>query len=395
MRIPPILRSRRTLAVAAAALVLVLLATGIYARIASDDEAEAPDRAAVGGVSAEQGFSTGLAIPVEGSEAVRDTLVIAVSAAGQAEAARRTMLHPQVEGQVLRIAVRENAAVTRGQPLLQIDPADYRLAVTEAEAELRQAQARFEEMTLFDDRIADEETRRQRRRIARSRSGLESAEVALERARQQLARTVVRAPFAGRVANLRVVEGQYVRQADELLSVVAIDPIRLEVQVLEGEVGFLTPGGAARVAFAAFPDRPVTGRITAINPLVERGTRTATVIVDVPNPEGRILPGMYARVALDARRFPDRVLVPRAAVLERDRRTMLFVYEGDERAGRAKWRYVTTGLANDRYVEIVEDADTESVRPGEIVLTGGHYTLVHDAQVRVVDDAGAAGGRPN
>jgi membrane fusion protein, multidrug efflux system len=87
--------------------------------------------------------------------------------------------------------------------------------------------------------------------------------------------------------------------------------------------------------------------------------------------------------------------VPRAAVLERDRRTMLFVYEGDESAGRAKWRYVTTGLANDALVEILEDADTESVRPGEIVLTGGHYTLVHDAQVRVVDDAGAAGGRPN
>jgi RND family efflux transporter MFP subunit len=395
MRIPAFLRSRRTLAIVAPLVVLGLLATGIYARIASGGEEETPELSADISVSAAQSFGTGLAIPVEGIPAVRDTLIIAVHAAGQAEAARRTVLHPQVEGQVLRIAVGENAVVTRGQPLVQIDPADYRLALTEAEAELREAQARFDEMTIFDDRIADAETRQQRARIARARSGLDRAEVALERARQQLARTVVRAPFAGRVANLRAVEGQYVRQADELLSVIALDPIRLEVQVLESEIGFLSAGGSARVSFAAFPDRPVSGRIAAINPLVERGTRTATVIVTVPNPEGRILPGMYARVALDARSFPDRLLVPRAAVLERDRRTMLFVYEGDESAGRAKWRYVTTGLANDALVEILEDADTESVRPGEIVLTGGHYTLVHDAQVRVVDDAGAAGGRPN
>jgi RND family efflux transporter MFP subunit len=395
MRIPAFLRSRRTLAIVAPLVVLGLLATGIYARIASGGEEETPELSADISVSAAQSFGTGLAIPVEGVPAVRDTLIIAVHAAGQAEAARRTVLHPQVEGQVLRIAVGENAVVTRGQPLVQIDPADYRLALTEAEAELREAQARFDEMTIFDDRIADAETRQQRARIARARSGLDRAEVALERARQQLARTVVRAPFAGRVANLRAVEGQYVRQADELLSVIALDPIRLEVQVLESEIGFLSAGGSARVSFAAFPDRPVSGRIAAINPLVERGTRTATVIVTVPNPEGRILPGMYARVALDARSFPDRLLVPRAAVLERDRRTMLFVYEGDESAGRAKWRYVTTGLANDALVEILEDADTESVRPGEIVLTGGHYTLVHDAQVRVVDDAGAAGGRPN
>jgi membrane fusion protein, multidrug efflux system len=296
---------------------------------------------------------------------------------------------------VVRIAVRDNSAVRQGDPLIQIDPAEYRLAVSEAEASLREAQARFEEMTLFDDRIPDAATREQRERIARSRSGLDAAEIALERARHQLARTVVRAPFAGRVATVSVVEGQYVRQGDELLTVVDLDPIRLEVQVLESEIGFLSEGSNARVAFAAFPDRPVTGRIATINPVVERGSRTATVTVSVPNPDGRILPGMYARVALDARRFPDRVLVPRSAILERDRRTMLFVYDGDEREGRAKWRYVTTGLSNDSVVEILEDAETDAVRPGEVVLTGGHYTLVHDARVRVVEDAGAEGGRPN
>jgi membrane fusion protein, multidrug efflux system len=176
--------------------------------------------------------------------------------------------------------------------------------------------------------------------------------------------------------------------------VLDLDPIKVEVQVLESEIGHLSPGRSAEVTFAAFAGERFTGRIETINPVVESGSRTARVTVLIPNPDGRILPGMYARVSLEARRFEDRVLVPRSAILERDRRTMLFVYEGDERGGLAKWRYVTTGLQNERQVEIVESPDTETVRPGETVLTDGHYTLIHDARVRLVEDVQAAGGRP-
>jgi membrane fusion protein, multidrug efflux system len=212
--------------------------------------------------------------------------------------------------------------------------------------------------------------------------------------RLDLQRTSLPAPFAGRIASLKAVPGQWVRPGDELMTVVDLDPIRVEVQVLESEVGHLAPGRTAEVTFAAFPGERFTGRVQTINPIVESGTRTARVTVLVPNPGGRVLPGMYARVSLEARRFADRVLVPRSAILERDRRTMLFVYDGDERGGLAKWRYVTTGLQNDHLVEIVESADTETVRPGETVLTEGHYTLIHDARVRLVEDVQEAGGRP-
>src|SRR5690606_20184986 len=118
-------------------------------------------------------------------------------------------------------------------------------------------------------------------------------------------------------------------------TIVDVDPIHVEVRVLEGDVGQLRPGGTARVRFAAFPDEVFNGTVATINPVVEETTRTAKVIVRIPNGSRRVLPGMYAQVSLDARSYEIRVMVPLAAILERDtdRRKMVFVFEN----GTAQW----------------------------------------------------------
>ena len=345
-------------------------------------------------VSASEAFATDIAIPVEAATVVRDTLVVSVSAAAQAAAERETRLLAQVEGLIVAVHARENDPVANGRLLVEIDTTEYALGLARAEANLARAMASFRELVLFDDQLADTVVRDERERVARAKSGLAEAEVAVREAELRLARTRVSAPFAGRLASLRVVPGHNVRVGDELATVVDLDPIRVEVQVLESEVGLLTAGRRAVVVFAAFPGEEFVGRIATINPMVDRDTRTAKVTVAIPNPGGRILPGMYARVALEARKFPDRILVPRAAVLERDRRTMLFAFEGEGTTGVAKWRYVTTGLANDSLVEIVANPETEMLEPGERVLVDGHYTLIHDARVRIVENVRESGGRP-
>jgi HlyD family secretion protein len=390
--------ARRTAAAVVAALVVALLGGAIYDRTRDAQAApgDAPEKGAKPLVqtSASTSFDSDVAIPVQGTPATRGELVMAVSAAGQAEAWQKAVLVAQVNGRIATLGVREGDGVRSGQGVVGLDGAEYVLAVEEAQAALREAQSKYREATLFDEQITDASVRADRQMAARARSGLDAADVRLRRARLDLARTRLGAPFAGRVASLKVVPGQWVRQGDELMTVVSLDPIRVEVQVLESEIAHLTAGRTATISFAAFPDERFTGRVQTINPIVESGTRTARVTVLVPNPGGRILPGMYARVSLEARRYADRVMVPRSAILERDRRTMLFVYEGSGSEGLAKWRYVTTGLQNDAFVEIVSNPDTDSVAPGETVLTEGHYTLIHDARVRLVDDAKAEGGRP-
>lgn len=393
--------TRRTLTTSAAAAV-VAVATGVavYGRIQSADAAsgaeagKGPAQPLVQ-TSASGSFSTDVAIPVQGTAAVRGDLVMSVSAAGQAEAWQKTVLVAQVNGRIVSLPVREGDGVGSGQVVVGLDGAEYSLAVEEAQASLADAQNKLREATLFDDRITDASVRQERSAAARVRSGVEAAEVRLRRARLDLTRTRTPSPFAGRVASLKVVPGQWVDRGAELMTIVDLDPIRVEVQVLESEIAHLTPGRTANVSFAAFPGEAFTGRVQTINPIVESGTRTARVTVLVDNPGGRILPGMYARVSLQAQRYADRVLVPRSAILERDRRSMLFVYEPGGGDGLAKWRYVTTGLQNETMVEILsEGVETDSVKAGEVVLTEGHYTLIHDARVRLVEDAKKEGGRP-
>jgi RND family efflux transporter MFP subunit len=370
---------------------LATLAGGYYVVNRSDASDPATSGSAADGITAAaSAFATDVAIAVEGSEVVEGDLVLSVTAAGQAEAWRRTRLTAEVAGRIDRIPVRESDRVPSGAVVLAVDPVDYELALQEAQARKARAEADYRERTLFDQTL-EPEIRSERERAARIRSGLDEVELGLRKAQLDLERTRVRAPFAGRVASLNVVPGQLVRAGDELMTLVDLDPIKVQVQVLEGELTHIRPGARAQVRFSAFPDQPFVGSVETINPLVEEQTRTARVTILVPNPDGRVLPGMYARVELEAQRIPDRVMVPRTAILERDRRTMLFVHED----GRAKWRYVTTGLQNEHFVEVREHPDTDMVRPGEVVLTAGHFTLTHDATVRLVDShRQAETGRP-
>ena len=392
--------SRRTLSLVTAGLVVALLAGGAWWRLRPPATAQASGGTAEAGGEAsaalsdavDAAFSTDLPEPVQGSPVVRDTLWVSVNAAGRAAAVLRATLQARVAGVVEGVAVRENAVVATGAPLLQIDTTEYALRVAAAESELRRASADYQELVLFDDRIADPEVRAQRDRMARARSGLDQAEVALREAALELERSRVRAPFGGRIADLRVVPGEHVTVGTELMTVVDLDPIKVEVNVLEAEVGQLAEGRRASVRFAAFPGEVFQGRIESVNPVVDPERRTGRVSVALANPGGRIKPGMYAEVSLAATSYPDRLLVPREAVLERGegrRRTMLFVH----REGRAEWRYVRTGRENERLVEIVP-SDEGTVSPGEVVLVDGHHFLAHDTPVRLVDDVAAEGGRP-
>ncbi len=238
--------------------------------------------------------------------------------------------------------------------------------------------------TLIDDRRFDELFESiTRDEVMAARDNLLTQQANYEQAERDLARASVTAPFAGQVSSLDVVVGERVGAGSPLLSLVDANPIRIRVGVLESEAGLVRVGRRADISFAAYPGEQFTGRVEAISPVVDPDEKTLSVLVSLPNDDLRLKPGMFAQITLDTQIFEERLLVPATAVLLRDERPMVFRVIN----GRSDWIYIRKGLENDKWVEVLE-----GIEPGDEIIVSGHYSLAHDAAVRVVEPEEDAAG---
>lgn len=308
-------------------------------------------------------------LPVAGVVVHRGPFVQTIRATGRAEAPRQVELSARVSERITAVHVTEGDHVAKGAPLVTLDPRSFEIAVREAEAKRATAEA-DNRVTLLDDEAADST----RRALARHRSGLTQAEQSLERARLDLEGTHIVAPFEGDVASVDAVVGAQAQVGRPLVTLVDLSDIRIPAEVLESDFGALTAGAAARVRVAALPGEVTTGRVTALAPVLDAARGTGVAYVAIENRDRRLRPGMYAEVEIEAARHDDRIAVPRRAVLERDRKLLVFKASN----GRAEWQYVETGLESETMIEI-----THGLTPGDTVLVEGHLTLAHAAPVRV------------
>ena len=338
-------------------------------------EAASPDSAA--GRRAD----TTVALPVVGALVRRGDLVLSVRATGAVRAERLVTLKAETQGTVSEVLVRPGDRVARGQVLVRFDPRPFEIAVRETEAGLAETEVRLRDALIGED-VADSSAGAQSRRVgARLRAGVPAAEARLERARLDLERATFAAPFGGTVDRVSVVEAQRVGAGEEIARIVDLGSLTVEASVLEHDLPFVRSGGRAVVTPSASPDARYVGTIVAVLPVVDTATRAGRVLVSVRTGDGRLRPGMYADVDLEASRLPGRVLVPAGAVIERDGRTLVF----RARSGRADWVYVPVGRSNGVETEILPDSVSRRtlVSPGDTVLIGGHLTLTHDAPIRV------------
>lgn len=339
------------------------------AKAADDDEAATPERAA-----------SSLALPVVGAPVRQGDLILSITTTGQVRSAAVAELKAEATGTVQAVLVRPGQRVRKGEPIVQLDPRPFDLAVREAEAAVEEAQVAYNDRIVPDSIVSGEPPSDARRRAALAGSGLQAAQVRLDRAEYERERAVIRAPFAGVIDQLEVAAGERLSAGSPIATVVDTENLIIEAAVLEHDLPLIQAGGDAFVTPAAAPDQPLTGRITAVLPLVDTTSRAGRALVEVRS-NGVLRPGMYADVRLEAERLADRVVVPAPAIIERDGRPLVFVVED----GRAKWVYLTPGRSNGMETEVRPDSSTGEipVQPGDTVLVEGHLTLTHDAPVRV------------
>jgi len=116
-----------------------------------------------------------------------------------------------------------------------------------------------------------------------------------------------------------------------------------------------------------------------VDPEVSAESRTCRVLMRLRSEDRRVKPGMFVRASIAGEILPDRLLVPREAILTRDGRPVVFkVVEG-----RSQWVYVQLGRQNDRLVEIVRIDQGGPLDPGTEVIISNHLTMTHNAKIKI------------
>ncbi|MBE0564906.1 MAG: efflux RND transporter periplasmic adaptor subunit [Krumholzibacteria bacterium] len=382
---------------------------------AADSTAAPADTTAAVDGGDEEAETAEKAITVDVGTVRRGDLVMPIYADGAIRTPRSVEIKTKLGGELLEVLVRDGDRVKRGQLLARIDPREYRITLEEtryrhlqalsqmaAEADtftvntgaLRDFAAGREDLdrALVRGTITADEHRAQllalemgalergafRDAVFQQRTGLADARMAEERAKLNLEYTEIRAPFAGVVQGLVMVAGQNVTVNQTFCAVFNNDNLEAAVNVLEADLGNLAEGRPVLLAVPATGDT-LRARVDVLSPTLDQASRTCEVLVRFANPDGRYRPGMFVRAQIAGFVFPDRLLVPKDALLTRDDRPLVFKREGD----RAKWLYVDTGLENDEWVEIKAVHSGGSLAPGEEIVVSDHLTLAHEARIKV------------
>ncbi|MBA2503821.1 MAG: efflux RND transporter periplasmic adaptor subunit [Pyrinomonadaceae bacterium] len=199
-----------------------------------------------------------------------------------------------------------------------------------------------------------------------SNQAIQSAQSAVESARSQVAiaqkavaDAVVRAPFAGYVSNRPIAVGEYVTPASVAATVLRTNPIKLQLQVPESEVPFITGGMGVSLEVDAHRNRKFAGRVTAVNPAIDPVSRAATVEAAIENSDNALRSGMFATARIVRQGGSRALYVPRAAVLadENTQSFRVFIIQNDA----AKLRVVQIGEVEGDYVQILSGVNADEV----------------------------------
>jgi RND family efflux transporter MFP subunit len=376
-------------------LVVLSLALGLASFAACGDTSSAASRAAAPA-----------AAPVKVVRLQLEPLARSVTVSGTLAAEEQVTLSFKVTGRVENLRVDLGSIVHKGEVIASLTPTDFELRLRQSDAALQQARARLgldpsgesdavdadQTSLVRQARAAMNEARRQRERVATfvgrgisAKADLEAADAALEIAegrhqdaleevrnrqavlaqrrsevaiaRQQLDDTTLRAPIEGVVRERQVFAGEYRAAGTPIVTLVRQHPLRLQLAVPERAATMLRVGQAVRVTVEGDPTIH-EGRVTRISPSIEEGTRTLPIEAEIPNLEGKLRPGTFAKADIVTSQDPS-LVVPQSA---------LVVFAGVEkvlvvRDGKAIEQRVRTGLRLGERVELLD-----GVKAGDLVI---------------------------
>jgi membrane fusion protein (multidrug efflux system) len=262
--------------------------------------------------------------------------------------------------------------------VIEIDPERRRLDLDRARARAAEAASALTEAERQSNRVIE----LAKKDIA-SKSDLEKAETALSGAsarvlaaqadlgvaERAMSDSRVATRFEGLIARRFVSRGEFVQPGQKLFELVSLDPVEVEFSLPEADASRLVLGLPLEVTVAPYPGEVFRATLSMISPVVDERTRTLRVKALLPNPDGRLRPGLFARTDLGIAKRSAVLLVPEEAVLQRADGAVVF--RAKDGGTRVERRVVQLGKIKNGEAEIADGID-----PADSVVVRGHASLV-------------------
>lgn len=349
--------------------VLAAAALAAYIWVGTDDGNGTPQRVAV---------EDRPAVAVVTVAAVERNMVDEVEALGTTRAREAVEITPRISSVVTAVRFREGQMVEAGTVLVELDNAEERANLAEAEATVIDSRAQYRRAReLLETRTVSES------QVQQLEATMNADEARLRAAQARFEQTLVRAPFTGRVGLRQISPGSFVSPGSVITTLDDLSSVRLDFTVPEAFLGVLEPGLGISARSVAFEDRAFDGEVRTINTRVDPVTRAVTIRADLPNDDGLLKPGMFLTVRL-AGQTRSRIIIPEAALVpEGDRQNVFLV-----RDGRAWRTHVVVGRRMRGEVEILE-----GLRAGDVIVVEGTQKVANGGRVTAADAIATLGQR--
>lgn len=317
-------------------------------------------------------------VPVVTVAAIERDLVDEVEALGTTRAREAVEITPRITSVVTAIRFREGQSIKAGEVLVELDNAEERAALAEAEATVIDSRAQHRRAReLLQTRTVSES------QVQELEATMNANEARLRAAQARFEQTLVRAPFAGRIGLRQVSPGSLVSPGTVITTLDDLSSVRLDFTVPESFLGVLEPGLSISARSVAFEGRDFGGEVATIDTRVDPVTRAVTIRADLPNDDGLLKPGMFLTVRL-AGRSRLRVIIPEAALVPQGDRQNVYLV----RDGRAWRTEVVVGRRTRGEAEILD-----GLSAGDEVVVEGTQKVAHGGRVTPVDPVATLGRR--
>jgi membrane fusion protein (multidrug efflux system) len=286
-----------------------------------------------------------------------------IQAVGTARANEQVTLAANVTERIERLHFDDGMFVKRGQLLAVLSNSQEQAALAGARARAAEASAQLERInSLSKQGFAT------RSLLDQQRAALSEAQAAQEGVQAQIDDRLIRAPFAGYLSLRNISAGAVVTSGTPLVTVSDISRIKLDFTVPETQLGSLRPGLPIKAYASAFPDQPIEGTISVIDPVIDPQSRAVMVRATLPNPGARIKPGMLLTVRVETAER-SAMSLPEMAVLSEGDTQYVYTVDKDRNAKRIN---VNTGLRDSGVIEVSGlSADAMVISQGVVKVSNG------------------------